>query len=142
MLSPFAYTPYAKMKVGVEDAIKELGFDNAIILRPGMILGREKAKNALLERTFANLDVFGQRVKDSWGMFLFDSSLIMVMFICSYCCSFAQWLIGIGQDQAVIARAAVAAARVAEKGMAPSRFWVLEAADIIKLGRDNEILQE
>lgn len=138
MFSPFAYTPYAKMKVGVEDGIKELGFDHAIILRPGMILGRERAKNALLERLFNNLDVFGKRVKDSWGMF----SLIMVMFICSCCCSFAQWLIGIGQDQAVIARAAVAAARVAEKGMAPSRFWVLEAADIIKLGRDNEILQE
>ncbi|KAF7177308.1 hypothetical protein CNMCM7691_005198 [Aspergillus felis] len=69
------YLPYSKMKIGVEDAIKELGFEHAIILRPG-------------------------------------------------------------QDQTVIARAAVAAARMAEEGKAPSKYWVVEMGDIVKLGRD------
>ena len=41
----------------------------------------------------------------------------------------------IGQDQLVIGRAAVAAARMAEEGTAPTKYWVLEQADIIKLGR-------
>lgn len=41
-----------------------------------------------------------------------------------------------GQDQTIIGRAAVAAARVAEEGKAPAKFWVLEQADILKLGRD------
>ena len=62
------YVPYSKMKVGVEDAIKELGFEHAIILRPGMILGREKPKNAFLETIFANLNKLGQGVQDMAGM--------------------------------------------------------------------------
>ncbi|KAK9322036.1 hypothetical protein V1517DRAFT_374229 [Lipomyces orientalis] len=40
----------------------------------------------------------------------------------------------IGQDQTIIGRAAVAAARMAEE--APSKYWVVEQADIVKLGRD------
>ena len=42
----------------------------------------------------------------------------------------------IGQDQTIIGRAAVAAERMVEDGQAPSKYWVLEQADIIKLGRD------
>jgi dTDP-4-dehydrorhamnose reductase len=68
VLSPFAFTPYAKMKVGVEDAIKKLDFEHAIILRPGMILGRERPKNAFLENVFANLNKLGQSVQDKIGM--------------------------------------------------------------------------
>lgn len=41
-----------------------------------------------------------------------------------------------GQDQAIIGRAAVAAARIVEEGNAPSKYWVLEQADIVRLGRD------
>lgn len=41
-----------------------------------------------------------------------------------------------GQDQTVIGRAAVAAARAAEEGKAPGKYWVLEQADIVRLGRD------
>ena len=40
-----------------------------------------------------------------------------------------------GQDQLVIGRAAVAAARMAEEGTAPAKFWILEQADIVRLGR-------
>ena len=36
----------------------------------------------------------------------------------------------------MIGRAAVAAALMVEEGKAPSRYWVVEQADIIKFGRD------
>ena len=41
-----------------------------------------------------------------------------------------------GQDQKIIGRAAVAAARLTQEGKAPSKYWVLEQADIVKYGRD------
>ena len=62
------YVPYSKMKVGVEDAIKELDFKHAIVLRPGMILGREKPKVLFLEKIFENLNKLGQGVQDKLGM--------------------------------------------------------------------------
>lgn len=62
------YVPYSKMKVGVEDAIKELDFEHAIILWPGMILGREKPKAPFLENIFENLNKLGQGVQDKLGM--------------------------------------------------------------------------
>ena len=60
--------PYSKMKIGVEDAIKELEFEHAVILRPGMILGRETPKAPLMEKIFANLNMLGQGVQDKLGM--------------------------------------------------------------------------
>lgn len=42
----------------------------------------------------------------------------------------------LGQDQKTIGRAAVAAARLAQEGKAPSKYWVLEQADVVKYGRD------
>lgn len=62
------YVPYSKMKIGVEDAIKELGFEHAVILRSGMILGREKPKAPFLENIFKNLNKLGQGVQDKFGM--------------------------------------------------------------------------
>ncbi|KAL7908475.1 major facilitator superfamily domain-containing protein [Trichoderma velutinum] len=106
-LSPFALTPYAKMKRGVEKHIKELEFENTIILRPGMILGRESPKNKWLEDIFHGMKRFGQGFQDKWA-----------------------------QDQTVIGRAAVAAVRMVEEGKAPAKFWVLEQLDIVRLGRD------
>lgn len=41
-----------------------------------------------------------------------------------------------GQDQKIIGRAAVAAAQVAHEGKAPSKYWVLEQADVVKYGRN------
>ena len=63
-----SFLPYSKMKVGVEDAIKEIGFEHAIILRPGMILGREKPKAPFFEAIFANANKLGQGVQDRLGM--------------------------------------------------------------------------
>ncbi|PSK36636.1 Protein FMP52, mitochondrial [Elsinoe australis] len=103
-----AYVPYSKMKIGVEDAIKELDFEQAIILRPGMILGdREKPKAPIAEKIVSNLHKISPGFQDS-----------------------------IGQDQKIIGRAAVAAARLAHEGKAPAKYWVLEQADVVKYGRD------
>ena len=63
-----AYVPYSKMKVGVEDAIEKLGFEHAVILRPGMILGREKPKAPFFESVFSHLNKLGQGVQDKFGM--------------------------------------------------------------------------
>lgn len=65
---PARYLPYSKMKIGVEDAIKELDFEHAIILRPGMIIGRENHKSALLEGIVENLNKLGQGVQDKLGV--------------------------------------------------------------------------
>ncbi|KAH0219980.1 cytochrome P450, partial [Aureobasidium melanogenum] len=100
--TPFALTPYAKMKRGVENAIKELDFENAIILRPGMILGRESPKNKWLEDIFDGFKKISQGFQDKWA-----------------------------QDQTTIGRAAVAAMKMVEEGKAPEKFWVLEQSDII-----------
>jgi uncharacterized protein YbjT (DUF2867 family) len=62
------YVPYSKMKIGVEDAIKELDFEHAIIVRPGMILGRETPKAPFLQTIFENVNKLGQGIQDRLGM--------------------------------------------------------------------------
>jgi uncharacterized protein YbjT (DUF2867 family) len=105
-----ASVPYSKMKIGVEDAIKEAGFDTAIILRPGLIMGdREVAHSSgpmLTGMTKAIGRVLGQGVVDKFA-----------------------------QEAEIIGKAAVHAARLAAEGKAPSKYWVLEQNDIVKLGR-------
>ncbi|USW57802.1 Putative NAD(P)-binding domain, NAD(P)-binding domain superfamily [Septoria linicola] len=101
------YVPYSKMKVAVEDAIKDQDFDQAIIVRPGMILAREKPKAPLAEKIVSSLHMISPAFQDK-----------------------------IGQDQKIIGRAAVAAVKLAQEGKAPSKYWVLEQADVVKYGRD------
>ncbi|KAM3474710.1 hypothetical protein MY5147_004146 [Beauveria neobassiana] len=101
--------PYSKMKNGVEDAIKELDFEHGIILKPGLILGqREESRTAesWLQSLTSGLGKVSGAARDF-----------------------------IGQDADVIAKAAVRAAQLAEEGKAPSKYWVVEASDIIRLGR-------
>lgn len=102
--------PYSQMKRGVEDTVKELDFETAIIVRPGMILGQREVPQPggdLFAGIVKGLGrVFGQKAQDM-----------------------------IGQEAEVIARAAVQAARIAEDGKAPEKYWVLEQSDIVRLGR-------
>lgn len=68
------YVPYSKMKVGVEDAIKALDFDQAIIVRPGAILGeRAVPKNKLFEDLMGSLNKISQGLQDRFGRFLRDA---------------------------------------------------------------------
>ncbi|KAK4234874.1 hypothetical protein C8A03DRAFT_18296 [Achaetomium macrosporum] len=102
--------PYSRMKQGVEDAIKGLEFETAIIVRPGFIFGEREVKlqgAAPIGAAIRGLGkVFGQWAQDK-----------------------------LGQEAEVIARAAVHAARIAKEGKAPAKFWVLEQSDVVRLGR-------
>jgi nucleoside-diphosphate-sugar epimerase len=101
--------PYSKMKIGVEDAVRDLEFEQAIILRPGMILGEREKSNAteiLARKVVGSLHFVSAALQDK-----------------------------IGQEALVIARAGVRAAQLADEGKAPSKYWVLEQADIVRLGR-------
>ena len=65
------YVPYSQMKIGVEDTIRDLGFECAIVLRPGMIVGkREKPKSVILETVLGNLHSVSWKVQDLIGMFV------------------------------------------------------------------------
>jgi len=64
-----SYVPYSKMKIGVEDAVKEIDFEHAIVLRPGMIIGeRETPKAPLLEMLIGNLHKISPSLQDLIGM--------------------------------------------------------------------------
>ncbi|PHH61375.1 hypothetical protein CDD81_453 [Ophiocordyceps australis] len=105
-----ARSPYCQMKNGVEDAVRDMGFEHAIMIKPGIILGpREQSRTVegLAQTTVRALGCVSGWAKDS-----------------------------VGQDAEVIARAAVRAAQLAEQGKAPSKFWLVEPKDIVKLGRD------
>ncbi|KAK3303487.1 uncharacterized protein B0T15DRAFT_276496 [Chaetomium strumarium] len=103
--------PYSRMKQGVENTIKGLEFETAVIVRPGFIFGEREVKQqgaAPIGAAIKGLGkVFGQWAQDK-----------------------------LGQEAEVIARAAVHAARIAEEGKAPAKFWVLEQSDIVRLGRN------
>jgi uncharacterized protein YbjT (DUF2867 family) len=107
----FATTlPYSKMKRGVEDTVKGLGFDTAIIVRPGMILAEREVPHQGGPLLIGAVKAVGR-----WcGLGMQDR---------------------LGQDADVIARAAVRAAKLAEEGKAPEKVWVLEWSDIVRLGR-------
>lgn len=63
-----SYVPYSRMKVGVEDAIKHLEFGQAVVLRPGAILGeRETPKAPLLEKIVGNLHKISPSLQDMIG---------------------------------------------------------------------------
>ncbi|KAK3381346.1 hypothetical protein B0H63DRAFT_450694 [Podospora didyma] len=101
-----SWAPYSKMKTGVENAIKEQNFEHAIILRPGLIIGDREGKHNS-DLFVGAVRWFGNGVKDS-----------------------------LGAEAEVIARAAVHAVKLAEQGKAPSKYWILENKDILRLGRD------
>ncbi|KAF5021057.1 hypothetical protein F66182_6890 [Fusarium sp. NRRL 66182] len=106
---PSSASPYCKMKNGVEDAVKELDFEHAVIVKPGLILGQRETSRALEGIAMGAVNGLGRisaGIRDS-----------------------------IGQDAHVIAKAAVRAAQLASEGKAPSKYWVVEASDIIRLGR-------
>nr|P0C5D8.1 RecName: Full=Protein FMP52, mitochondrial; Flags: Precursor [Chaetomium globosum CBS 148.51] len=104
------YLPYSKMKKGVEETIKGLDFEQAIIVRPAIILAEREVPHQ-----GAPLLIGATRALGRWfGLGLQDK---------------------LGQEGEVIARAAVHAAKIAAEGKAPSKYWVLESSDIVRLGR-------
>ncbi|PFH59563.1 hypothetical protein XA68_12195 [Ophiocordyceps unilateralis] len=108
--------PYNKMKNGVEDAVRDLAFDHAVIIKPGLILGareQQRTMESLFQRLAHAVGYVSASARDAFA-----------------------------QDAQVIGRAAVSAARLVDQGKAPGSFWLVEAADIVKLGREQWPLAE
>jgi uncharacterized protein YbjT (DUF2867 family) len=102
------FVPYSKMKNGVEDAIRDLGFEQAIVLRPGALLGdrdKHRTGDGVMQSAFRSLDFIG--IKDKLSV-----------------------------EGEVVGRAAAAALKIAADGKAPNKYWTIEQPDIIKLGRE------
>jgi len=99
---------YLKMKGELEEAVKDIGFERTVIVRPGLLVGsREDSRppEAGL-RMLANAmgAVSGGFLKDFWA-----------------------------QDAEVVARAAVSAALQAEQR--EEKVWVVGQSDVIRLGK-------
>jgi uncharacterized protein YbjT (DUF2867 family) len=92
--------PYSRMKRGVEQAVRDAGFEHAVVLRPGALMGEREEQRAAEGAFKAVIDgasrLFGAGFRDFWG-----------------------------QDADVVARAAVRAAEMAGRGEAPGKFWCL-----------------
>lgn len=102
---------YLRMKGELEEAVGSMGFETAVILRPGLIMGaRQESRPAEAALRFiagALGRVNTRYLKDTWV-----------------------------QDADVIGRAAVAAGLAALDGKAPAgKVWDVGMGDIVRLGR-------
>jgi hypothetical protein len=102
---------FLKMKGELDEAIKEIGFEHTILLRPGLLVGtREDSRPSefVLRKVAGFVGMFSTGLKDAWA-----------------------------QDAEVIGRAAVAAGLQAledKEGKVP-KVWEVLQADIVRLGR-------
>lgn len=106
-----SYMPYSKMKGELEEAIAEIGFEKAVIVKPGLIVGKRndtRTAEAVLRTLAQGMGrISGDRLKDFWA-----------------------------QDADVIARAAVSAGLLASEGKAPEgKVWNVYQNDVVRLGR-------
>lgn len=115
-----AYFAYPRMKGELESAVKALGFEHTIILRPGMIVGdrveydkRGKPEKVLMGVARMMSNWAGNKTTDFWA-----------------------------QDATVIARAAVNAGLRAAAGQQKESVWTMTQADIVRLGRTEWSEQE
>ncbi|KAI9712465.1 MAG: hypothetical protein M1812_006880 [Candelaria pacifica] len=102
---------YSRMKAELEDAVKALGFEHTVVIKPGLLVGdREDSRPA--EATLKSVARFmgalsGGVLKDFWA-----------------------------QDADVIGRAAVIAGLRCLDGQAPAgKTWNVEQKEIVKLGK-------
>lgn len=102
--------PYSRMKGELEDAVKKLGFEHTVILRPGLIVGhREESRPAefVVRKIAGFAGAVTNGLKDFWA-----------------------------QDAEVIARAAVAAGLKAFEGEKDvPKVWEVTQSDIVRMGR-------
>lgn len=105
-----SHFPYMQMKGELEEAVKAIGFDHVVILRPGLLRGREKPR--LGERLIGAAFSFAGKVG---GKGVED---------------------GMAQNGDVVARAAVAAGLICVRGEREKGVWMVTQKDIVRLGRD------
>ena len=98
------------MKAELEEAVKELGFEHTVLVRPGLITGdRQESRPAefAIRKIAGCMSLLGKWAVDFWA-----------------------------QDKDVIAKAAVSAGlKALEGGESVPKVWVLEQSDVVRLGR-------
>jgi uncharacterized protein YbjT (DUF2867 family) len=97
------------MKGELEDAVKGLGFKHVVIARPGLLLG-EREKGRLGE---GQMQTFTKGMRSLLGHGITDK---------------------FAQDSSMVARAAVRAGLACARKEREEGVWMLEQADIVKLG--------
>ena len=101
--------PYARMKGELDDSVSKLGFKHTVVLRPGLLVGtRENSRptEAALHKIANLMGGVRDGLKDFWA-----------------------------QDAEVVARAAVAAAQECTDGRRKDGVWIVDQAEIVRLGR-------
>ena len=99
---------YSQVKGELEEAVKKLGFEHCVMLRPGLIVGgREDSRPPeYVFQTVTNaMGAVGTKAKDVWA-----------------------------QDADVVANAAVNAGLHCIEGKQDTSVWLLAQADIVRLG--------
>lgn len=108
--SPSSRIPYSRMKGELDEAVKTVGFEHTIILKPGLLVGArsDSRPGEFAARKVATYlgYISGNRLKDPWA-----------------------------QDAEVVARAAVVAALEAIEGRSSRGVRVLDQSGIVRLGR-------
>lgn len=105
-----SFLAYPRMKGELEEAVKELGFDHTVILRPGLIVGsREDSRPP--EYVFRKIAGFAGSVNSAWFKDF--------------------W----AQDADVIGKAAVSAGLQCVEGKVDTKVWQLSQSDIVRLGK-------
>ncbi|KAL9000686.1 MAG: hypothetical protein Q9169_000722 [Polycauliona sp. 2 TL-2023] len=102
--------PYSKMKAELEDAVRALDFPHTVIVKPGLLVGSRqdvRVAEAALRTVAKGLGAVSKRWFTDW------------------------W----AQDVDTIGRAAVAAAVECTEGKREKGVWVLDQADIVKMGK-------
>ncbi|KAH0291800.1 NAD dependent epimerase/dehydratase family protein-like protein, partial [Aureobasidium sp. EXF-3399] len=107
--NPTSMLAYPKMKGELEEAVKQLGFEHTVILRPGLIVGQREDSRPP-EFAFRKIATWAGMVSDSLKDF---------------------W----AQDADVIAKAAVSAALQCHDGKVQQKVWMLNQSDIVRLGK-------
>jgi len=107
--NPTSMLAYPKMKGELEEAVKQLGFEHTVILRPGLIVGQREDSRPP-EFAFRKIATWAGMVSDSLKDF---------------------W----AQDADVIAKAAVSAALQCHEGKVQQKVWMLNQSDIVRLGK-------
>lgn len=106
--SAASHLPYSKMKGELEAAVKTLEFPHTVILRPGLLVGtrtESRLAEGILRGVASGLMALSPKLTDFWA-----------------------------QDVDVIGRAAVKAAVECAEGRRDKGVWVLEQADIVRMG--------
>jgi hypothetical protein len=109
MANSKSFNPYLKMKGELEDAVKALGFRNCVILRPGVIIGPRndlRPPELVLQKIATWAGFISHSLKDPWA-----------------------------QEAGVIARAAIKAGQECAGGKRQEGAWILEQADIVRMGK-------